>query len=328
MNDYSLYEVAKGEIRMRLLDMPLVWVIEDLVVLIAALFTLRFAAKREERRGQTLLEFFAFCFLYAGVYENGAAAAGLYGYGRSILMLGIVPLSVPVIEFLVLYSALLLLGKMEIPTWCKPFIVGFWGMLQDFTMDPLAVRQIHESGGRLIGRWSWFPKAGDVTIAGVPVYNFPGWVLILGLGSAALLAGRWWWKKSGYRTWVGIAYPFLAAIVGLVALVLPSSQFLLWLAPFFSRGSQGEWIMIAFHFLLAGGVLAFAWRGRMRGRLSLAQDWPVFVIPALFHCMDLAFSIAGGFSSILWIEIVFSAFHLGLIAIVWLQGRRWGQAAA
>lgn len=308
---------------MSILGIPSVWLAQDLLVLFAALAVLLFALRRELHPRQFILEAAAFCFFYAAVYENGAAAyLGLYGYGRSILMIGIVPLSVPIIEFLVLYAALLMLEKMEIPTWCKPIVVGLWGMLQDFTLDPLAVRQVFESGGREIGRWSWLSlEAGQASIASVPVYNFPGWVLILGLGSAAILAGRWCYERSGRKPWVGIAYPFLAALAGLVALVLPSSQFLLWLAPVFAKGGAGEWIMLGFWFALSASVLAFAWRGRMRGAFSLAEDWPVFVVPALFHLSDLAFALIGGFYGILWIELAFGALHCALVALVWARGR-------
>ena len=313
---------------MRILDLPVVWVIQDLVIIFAAVFMLRFARNREERPAQTLLEFFGFCFLYAGVYENGAAAAGMYGYGRSLLMLGIVPFSVPAIEFIVLYTSLVMLEKMSIPTWCKPFIVGFWGMLQDFTLDPLAARQIYESGGKSIGRWTWSLNPGDANIAGVPVFNFPGWVLILGLGSAFILLGRWWFKRSGYKTWIGIAYPFLSAIAGLVILVLPSSQFILWLAPFFTKGASGEWIMLAIHFALPGAILTFAWKGKMRAAYTLKQDWPVIVLPALFHSMDLFFTLLGNFRNILWIELIFGCLHIGLIALIWQAGsKRRSQAA-
>jgi hypothetical protein len=319
MNDYS----SILEALMILFGFPIVWILEDLVVLVATLFVLRHAASREERPAQAILEFVAFTCCYAAVYENGASLAGLYGYGRSLLMIGIVPFSVPALEYLVLYAALLMLEKMRLPTWCKPFVVGFWGLLQDFSLDPLAVRQVFVSEGRPIGRWSWLSLApGDANIANVPVYNFPGWILILGLGSAALLAGRWWWARSGYKAWVGVAYPFLAALVGLVVLVLPSSQLLLWLAPFFAKGSSGEWIMLGSWFVLALSLLAFAWRGRMKGRLSWAADWPVFVVPALFHASDLCFSLVGGFTEILWIELAFGIFHCGLVALVWARGRK------
>ncbi len=33
---------------------------------------------------------------------------------------------------------------------------------------------------------------------------------------------------------------------------------MLWLAPFYKKGGSGEWMMLGFHFALAGAVLALA----------------------------------------------------------------------
>lgn len=301
---------------------PLIWLLQDFLVLVVTVFTLRHAARHEQHRGQTLLEFFAFTFFYAAVFENGATWANrngyqFYDYGRSLLMLGNVPFSVPALEYLVVYAALRMLEKMRLATWAKPFIVGAWGMLQDLTLDPLAVRQVFASEGRSIGRWSWTLRDGDVNIFGVPVFNFPGWALILGLGSAFLLLGRWWFERSGQRAWVGVAYPFLAALAGLIALVLPSSQLILWLAPVFSRGSTGEWIMLAVHFAVPALILTFVWRGRMLARLTLRDDWPVLVVPGLFHAADYFFALAGGFTELLPLALAVTALHLLLLALVW-----------
>lgn len=298
---------------------PVAWLVQDLVVLVATVFVLRFAMRREARPGQTLLEFFAFCFLYAGLFENGAVLAGFYGYGRSLLMFGYVPFAVPALEFIVLYGALLMLEKLQVPTWTKPFLVGFWGMLQDFTLDPLAGRQVYLSEGRAIGRWTWFLREGDANLFGIPVFNFPGWVLILGLGSACLLLGRWWFERSGYRPWVGVAYPFLCLFGALVPLVLPTSQFILWLAPFFTKGSVGEWIMLGVHVVVPLALLAFVWRGRMKAAFTLRDDWPVLVLPALFHGMDLAFAVGGGHFELLGLELAVTAFHVGLVAFIWTR---------
>lgn len=303
------------------LGYPAEWLLLDAVALAATVFVLRHAMRREARPGQALLEFFAFCFLYAGVYENGAVLAGMYDYGRSLLMLGKVPFSVPALEFVVLYTALVTLERMAVPTWAKPFLVGSWGLLQDFTLDPLAVRQVYESEGHAVGRWTWALSPGDANIFHVPVFNFPGWTLILGLGSAALLLGRWWHARSGYRASVGVAYPFLAMLGALVVLVLPSSRTFLWLAPFFAQGSVGEWIMLGVHLAVPAALLAFAWRGRMTGALTLRADWPVFVVPALFHGLDLAFALIGGHFEVLWLQALVTSVHVGLVALIWASGR-------
>jgi uncharacterized membrane protein len=175
------------------------WVVQDLLVFIAAIVTVFFIIRKEERPESILLEMLCFCFLYAAVYENFATLMGWYGYGRTLLMVGNVPLSVPVVEYLVVYATLRMLAAMKVPTWSKPFIVGFMGMSFDFTLDPLATKLVYAVKEGTIGRWTWFPAPADVQIFGEPVYNFTGWVMICGYAAAALLLGRWWHKKRDTR---------------------------------------------------------------------------------------------------------------------------------
>jgi hypothetical protein len=119
-----------------------VWVIQDLIVLLLALVTILFIIRREKNPAAVFLELVCFVLLNAAVFENFATLRGWYGYGRSILMIFNVPLSVPVLEYLVVYASLRMLESMKIKTWCKPFIVGAFGMLADLSLDPLAVRQV------------------------------------------------------------------------------------------------------------------------------------------------------------------------------------------
>jgi hypothetical protein len=306
---------------MIVLGMPLIWVVQDLVVLLAATVTLVFVIRKEERPAQIVLELFCFILFYAGAYENLGTILPLYHYGRSLIMIANVPITVPIVEYLVVYSALRMLARMRIPTWCKPIVVGFFGMLQDFTLDPLAVRQVFQTAGGTIGRWTWVMGAGDVNIAGIPVFNFPGWMLILGWGSAFLLLGRWWFARSGRRPLVGWVYPVLSMIGALLLLVSPASQFLLWLAPFFRKGSPVEWVLLAVHLAVPLAILSLAWRGRMSGRLALRGDLPVFLVPIVLHASDLACTLIGGFTEILWLEGLFTAVHLSILLAVFLRGR-------
>ena len=92
----------------------------------------------------------------AAVYENLATYIGLYGYGQSLIMVWNVPLSIPIVEFIVVYSSLRLTNHMKIPTWSKPIIVGLLGMLFDFTLDPVATKEIFSTTSGTIGRWTWF----------------------------------------------------------------------------------------------------------------------------------------------------------------------------
>ncbi|HMF30947.1 MAG TPA: carotenoid biosynthesis protein [Candidatus Lokiarchaeia archaeon] len=305
------------------------WVIQDVIILILAMAVVIFIAKNEEHPAIIYLEMFSFCFLYAAVYENFATlpvTVGMpyYAYGRSIIMIFNVPLTVPLIEYLVVYSSLRLARHMDLPNWCKPFFVGFMGMLFDFTMDPVAVQQIFTTAEGTVGRWTWFLlMPSDVNIYGEPVFNFSGWVLLCGYAALFLLLGRQWYEKSGYKTRVGYAYPPLMMLCSLMALVAaPVSQFLLWMEPIFHRGSIGEWIMLGVYFALPTILLSYYWRGKMKSAFSIKSEYPAFLVLVVLHFSDILFAIAGGFWEILWLEFLFTGVQSLIVGMVFFQGKR------
>ncbi|MCL2783441.1 MAG: carotenoid biosynthesis protein, partial [Propionibacteriaceae bacterium] len=159
------------------------WVIPDMIVLLLGVLTVGFVIRKEERPTQVLLEMFCFIFLYASIYENMATVMGWYGYGKSLVMVFNVPLSVPLIEALFVYAGLRLALKMRIQNIARVGLVGCFGVLADLTLDPLSLSQVH--GG--IGRWSWYIGAGDVNIFGAPVYNYTGWFILCGYAAAFIL---------------------------------------------------------------------------------------------------------------------------------------------
>lgn len=301
---------------------PLPWLLADLLTLAITVLVFVFILKKSRHPAVILLEAFAFVLLYASVYENFAVVQGWYIYGHALMMVGDVPLSVPLIEVDVLLTVLWLLEKMDIPTWCKPFIAGLFGTLQDFSLDPYTVRQVFTVNGLTSGRWSWLLPEGAVNIYGVPVYNFPGWTLIMLYASIFLLLGRAWFKRSGYRPVVGYVYPFLMIFLALLAMVSPLSQFLLWLAPVFTKGSSGEWIMLAFHLLFPLVLLLVFWRGRMKRPVTLREDLPVFAVIGGFHLADILFVLAGGYTEVFWLVLLTTAVHWALLGWILLAGRR------
>ena len=295
---------------------PTPWLLADILAILVLLVVVAFIVKNSRYPVVVLLECFCFVFLYASMFENFAVVQGWYLYGRSYLMIGDEPFSVPLIEMDVFVTTLWLLEKMDIPNWCKPFIVGLFGMLQDFSIDPVAVRQVFTTQGIATGRWSWLLPTGAVNIYGIPVYNFPGWMLIMLFATIYVLLGRWWFKRSGYKPLVGYIYPFLAFILALITMALPTSSFLLWLAPFGTKGTNAEWVMLAFHLIFPTVLLAIFWRGRMKARLILKNDFPVFAVILLFHLADILFAIAGGFSEVLWLVLLASAVHMALLSLI------------
>jgi hypothetical protein len=304
---------------------PLDWLIQDVIALLLAVFILAFIMRREKRPWIVLLELFAFVFLYASVYENAAIVMGLYSYGRSLVMIGFVPASVPIIEAGVLITGIWFLEKTSLPKWAWPPIIGLFGMLQDFSLDPLAIRQVHTVGEVTSGRWNWLINpATNANILKIPVFNFPGWMLIMFYGATCLLIGRWWYQKSGYRPLVGYAYPFIAMFAALLLMISPISQLLLWLGPVFQKGQSIEWVLLAFHLLIPTALLIFLWRGKMTGRFTM-DDCPVFIFPTVLHLSDILFTVLGGFSEILWIVLLASAIQSALLLFAWAGNRQPAQ---
>ncbi len=70
-----------------------------------------FVVQRSRHPAVVLLECFGFVFLYASIFENFAVVNQWYVYGRSLLMIGDVPLSVPLIEMNVLVIGLWMLDR-------------------------------------------------------------------------------------------------------------------------------------------------------------------------------------------------------------------------
>jgi hypothetical protein len=296
--------------------------VQDIIAILLALFVLAFIIRREKRPVVVLLEMFAFVFLYASVYENAAIVMGLYSYGRSLVMIGFVPASVPLIEACVLITGFWFLERTSVPKWAWAPIVGLFGMLQDFSLDPLAIRQVHTVGEVTSARWNWLINpATEVNILSVPVFNFPGWMLIMFYGTICLLVGRWWYERSGFRPLVGYSYPFITMFAALLLMISPLSRLLLWLGPLFQKGQPIEWVMLAFHLLLPTALLIFLWRGKMTSRFTM-DDLPVFVFPTILHILDIVFTILGGFTEILWIVLLASTIQTALLAFAWLNNRQ------
>ena len=301
------------------------WVIQDLIVYAIGFSVLVFILRREERPESILAELVAFCFLNAAVYENFATIMGWYAYGRSLIMIFNVPFSIPLVEYLVIYSSLRLLSWRETPTWAKPFIVGLSGMTFDFSLDPVAIRQVFDTAEGLRGRWSWYPGPSDVQIGGEPVYNFTGWILLCGYFSAAILAGRYWHERSGWNRKLGLGYPFVAALAALGVLVSPLSPLLLWLAPFMEKGGHGEWIMLGVD---AGfGLLLLGLFGRNRKVMEASRplEVPALLVLTGLPLLNLALCLFEGFFDVLPL-VAIAALSQASLVLVWIFGGPFSRA--
>ncbi|MDR3344884.1 MAG: carotenoid biosynthesis protein [Oscillospiraceae bacterium] len=303
------------------------WILQDVVVLLLATATIGFIIKHEKRPLPVLLEFFCFIFLYAAVYENLATVMGWYGYGRSIVMVFNVPITVPIIEFLFVYTAIHFCKKIKIPTWTIPLFSGAFGVIADLTLDPLTMTQTAATNEGTIGRWTWFISESDASVFDVPIYNFTGWFLLCGYATVFILLGRYWYKKSGHKKAVALLYPPLCMLGALALMVSPLSAFLLWLGPFFKKGGVTEYIMLGLTFAVFFVLLA-VWRGRMREKLSWKRDYIVVLVFGVFHLSNIVFALIGGQFKILLFSLPFIALQMGVIAWGFKSRALPGESAA
>lgn len=299
-----------------------IWVIQDILVYLMTAGVIFYIVKKEARPVTVLMEMSCFVLLYASVYENVATIMKWYGYGRSLIMVFNVPLSIPLFEFLVLYCSLKLMEHMQIPTWIKPILAGFFGVVADFSLDPVAVKQIFTTMEGTIGRWSWFPGPHDVVIYGEPVYNFTGWMYITGYAALFFLLGRWWYRRSGYSSLVGYLYPVLASLAALLVLLTPLTTFFTFGTPFGAKGSASEWVMLTVALVVPVVLLAVSWRGRMKSGLSLKGDSPLFFFLLGSPVIGLIFCLFGGFWQILWLVLLAGVAMWVLVVGIYLAGRK------
>jgi len=282
------------------------WVLGDVVVILLTILTVIFIIKKEKRPIPLLLEIVCFTFLYAAIYENFATFVGWYGYGESLLMIFNVPISVPLIEALFVYAGIRFARALKIPVWTIPLLVGMFGVLADLTLDPVSLAQVSDG----IGRWSWFIGEADVNWFGAPIYNYLGWFLLCGFATAMFLLGRFWYQKSGYKNWVGYLYPPLTALGALALIVSPLSAFILWLGPFFAKGGWTEYLMLGLGFLTLI-ILLLVWRGRMRRKLTLKNDYIILVIFGAFYLANIiAACFLNDWTILLYTVLPFSLIHL------------------
>lgn len=291
-----------------------VWIIQDVLVLIIATLMVFYIIDNEERPKIVLMQFVCFVFFYASVFENVAVfmgsigKEGFYSYGKSILMIFNVPITVPIIEFLIVYSTLRVLKTINIPSWTKPFIAGLSAMIFDFSLDPVAVKQIFQTSEGIIGRWSYYPIPGEPLIYGEPVMNFTGWIYIAGYWTAFILIGEWWHKKKGYSKLIGYIYPVLASILSLVCLVSPISNFFNFMGPFFNRTSNMQWVMLVSLTAISVVILALAffkcWNRKVISSLNFKKDFPIMFTFLGFPLANTLFCIFGGYMEILWLVVL------------------------
>jgi hypothetical protein len=307
-----------------------VWIIQDVVMLVAAGGVFTYIAKRERHPLAISLEVVAFALLYAGIYENVSTWVKWYDYGRSLFMFGNIPLAVLLYEAIVYYAALKLVDRLAVPAWIKPFGAGMLAVVQDFAVDPVNTHEVFATQEGVTGHWSFHVPETSVSIYGEPVMNFTSWMFLVGVAAAFMLLGRAWHRRSGYRRSVAIAYPLLAVLASLVLLGSPLSRLVLFARlgydsaawTVWPTASVGQWYILAAAIVVPLVLFVVYWRGRFTAPIAVRDDWPLLAVLVGMPAAQIVFCLVGGYTQILWLVAASALAMLLLVGGVYLRAYR------
>jgi uncharacterized membrane protein len=297
---------------------PITWFIVEIIAAILFLVCIVHAS-RQEHGIQRILELLGFVF-YAAIFENIGVFTQIYDYNLNrVMLIGKVPIEILLIESVIFYASFQLVTKIHIPDWGKPFVVGFLSSFQDMSLDPAAVFDLHRLDGALSGQWNWTARY-DGAFFGIPFFNFSGWMYLMTYYTAAILVGRWLYARYKKEI-IGYLYPFVGGLVGVVLLVSPLTQFLLFVMPFFPIYTRGaEIAILAANFAVGLGILLRY--QKIDSPFDLKVDYPIFIIPLILHGFDILLVFALQLEAAYIPVVAVSLVHMGYLGFVYLKGRR------
>ena len=297
------------------LSTPGSWAIAELLSFILFFFCVADAIRKnnDKTRVYRVMELFGF-IVFAGLFENLGVVSNTYDYSLDrLMMIGVVPLSILMFEAVIFYSALRFAEIMKFPKWAIPFVVGVLAVLQDMTIDPVAVFDLHNVNGIMEGRWNWTPHY-EKMFFGIPFFNYTGWFLLMFYYTILIQIGRNLHRKAKYRKIVGIAYIIASPLFGAALILSPLTWFLLFLNPIFPLYTNRIVQIIILSFI---GIISIAimFKYRKRETVVSIKDYPIiWLIPLILHAFDiiLAFTLK---ITIAYIPVLlFASIHLSYLS--------------
>lgn len=259
-----------------------------------------------------IFELFGF-IVYAGLFENIGVLGNVYDYSLDrLVMIGVVPLSILMFEAVIFYSALQFAEKMNFPKWAIPIVVGFLGVLQDLTIDPAAVFDLHMVNGVLEGRWNWTAHYDDM-LFGIPFFNFTGWFMLMFYYTTLILLGRTQYEKSGYKYGKGMAYVIISPLLGVILIVSPIIQFILFIYPIFPLllYRAAEIFMLSCITIISIATLI---KYRKKSAIIDYKHYPViWIIPLVLQIFDIVLAFLLGIMIAYIPVLLFAGIHLGYL---------------
>ncbi|GGH35226.1 hypothetical protein GCM10008013_41420 [Paenibacillus segetis] len=256
--------------------------------------------------------------LTAGIFENIGVFAGTYYYSLDrVMMFGKVPLSILFIEGAIFYVSMILVEHLKLPKWAIPLGVGVLASIQDLTLDPTSVFDLHIINGVSEGQWNWtkYYEGGYVNI---PFSNFSGWLTMMVFFAAAVAIGRNWYNRS-HKNWVAVAYPLISIVVTVLLLITPINQFLLFGVPFASMNSKiAELVMLCFNYSISLFILI---RFAKHNKAIERKDALMITIPVFLDLYALVNAIIMGITEAILPIVIVSIIHCTYLIWIYKKGQ-------
>lgn len=303
-------------IDLSLLITPPSWLIVEVISIVLLVYVLADITRVYDKANQIVRigEFLGFMLLVAS-YENIGHGASIYLYSQDrILMFGGVPLAIIIIEGAILYAGFRFIDKMDMPLWTKGFIVGMFALVQDLTMDPSAVFDLHEVNGIMEGRWNWTQSYEGKLLFGIPFFNFTGWFMQNLYYTTFILLGREYYKRAGKTTKAAITYIFTSIILSFI-LILTLNNFTLFMWPVVPLYTKSAEIIMLSLTIIIAVIIIFKYF-----KIKTAFDWKndkiIWLVPLILHAYDILAAFILGIEQAYIPSILFMIPHLIFIIYV------------
>lgn len=298
---------------------PITWLITEALSIVLFVVCMNHALHSDHPR-QRLFELCCF-ILAAAIFEHVGVLTGNYSYDQHrLMMFGLIPLSILLIEAVIMYSAMVLFESMNMPQWSIIWFVGFLSTLQDMTIDPVYINDTYIYNGIASGQWNW-KIYYDPTFWGIPFFNFSSWFFMTGLYAGLLLLGRHIYEQKKNEA-LGTLYPFVAAILLIVPLALVA---LLLVKPVYSNNTTFlfwyELIALIFNMICGAVLIARYWK-RMSPVDIKSNGIVVFAIPAILHLYDVIVGLGLGIERSYVPVIVCTLIHMALLFAIYRSANR------
>lgn len=245
----------------------------------------------------------AFELLSAVVYglmleEGDILIFGTYGYSNLFLLkIHQVPVTIALCWAMIIYTAMHLSDRLNLPERVKPFFDALQGMVMDLSFDAVAIR---------IGLWHWVIPM-DAGWFGVPAGNFFAWLCVILVFSFITRHFRNRFKRQSDETpmphsellipnlkrgLIQLAVPLLA-YPGLLISFIP---FIIYkytvYGPHSQRGEGMEFFLLAL--LIFAGVSLYGYFKKGKTEYFAVRDWMLILPRLMMHFFFIAILVRKG----------------------------------